>query len=217
MQLLASALLATAALRPPTRSAPPLMAVGGGLTRRAALLSLPLALAAASPQRAAAICSCPTGFDSCVCTDDDPSVSTTTIQKKRADAAGREAEYSRALINSYRDQEALTSDERATTQARDRAKSSQGAKDGGGRAQVSAGASDGPTRLERGSLTGFGTQTYSDVDVEAARRRFAEIVMDAVAKREADYGFKLDAEDIKQVESVLRIKYCGKEGMIGPC
>ena len=217
MALLATALLATAALRPPVRSAPPLMPVNGGLTRRAALLSLPLALAASMPQGAAAICSCPTGFDSCVCTDDAPSASTTTIQKKRADAAGREAEMSRAVINSYRDQEALTTDEKAVSQARDKAKGAKGAPDGGGRPQISAGASDGPTRLERGSLTGFGTQTYSDVDVEQARRRFAEIVMDAVAKREADYGFKLDAEDIKQVESVLRIKYCGKEGMIGPC
>ena len=82
MALLATALLATAALRPPVRSAPPMMPVNGGLTRRAALLSLPLALAASMPQGAAAICSCPTGFDSCVCTDDAPSASTTTIQKK---------------------------------------------------------------------------------------------------------------------------------------
>ena len=34
---------------------------------------------------------------------------------------------------------------------------------------------------------------------------------------EAEYGFELDADDIKQIEGVLRNKYCGKEGLIGPC
>ena len=42
-------------------------------------------------------------------------------------------------------------------------------------------------------------------------------LVDTVLKREAEYGFELDANDIKQIESVLRVKYCGKEGLIGPC
>ena len=71
--------------------------------------------------------------------------------------------------------------------------------------------------LDRGSLTGFGTQNYAEMDKDGAKKRFMEIVADTVAKREAEYGFELDADDIKQIEAVLRIKYCGKEGLIGPC
>ena len=83
---------------------------------------------------------------------------------------------------------------------------------------ISAGASD-PRDLmvDRGSLTGFGTQNYADINVAQAKARFQEIVVETVMKREAEYGFELDANDVKQIESVLRVKYCGKEGLIGPC
>lgn len=72
-------------------------------------------------------------------------------------------------------------------------------------------------RLDRGSLSGFGTQNYQDMDVDGAKARFRDILLKTVKQREAEYGFELDANDIKQVEQVLRIKYCGKEGLIGPC
>ena len=210
---LATSCVLACALRPPPR-APPLPA--RPFASRRAALALPLAAAAlAVPSRVAAICSCPNGLNSCVCTDDPPdSASPVTIQKKRADAAGREAVQSRAEIEFYRREDALTYDEGATSQARQK-KGGKASKPEG--PQISAGASDGPTMVGRGSLTGFGTQNYNEMDKSAARKRFEEILFDTVAKREAEYGFELDAEDIKQIESVLRVKYCGKEGMIGPC
>jgi len=202
---------AAAAMRP-SRAPPSPMPISAGALPRRAALALPLALALGMPQRADAICSCPTGFASCVCTDDPPSskASTTTIQRKRADAAGREAELNNAEIRAFRaGGDALTSDEAATTRAREKAAPK--------RVEISAGASDGPTMLGRGSLTGFGTQNFNEIDASGARKRFLEILSDTVAKREAEYGFELDAGDIKQIESVLRLKYCGKEGLIGPC
>ena len=66
-------------------------------------------------------------------------------------------------------------------------------------------------------LSGGGTQNAGDIDKDGAKARFRAIVMETVKKREADFGFELDADDIKQVEAVLRPKYCGKEGLIGPC
>jgi hypothetical protein len=50
-----------------------------------------------------------------------------------------------------------------------------------------------------------------------AKARFAAIVAQTVEKREAQFGFKLDADDIKEIEKVLRPKYCGPSGLIGPC
>lgn len=153
-----------------------------------------------------------------MCTEDDPETakaSTRTIQRKRADAAGREAAQSEAEIKDLRraGDTALTSDEAATTRARDAAAKAKGQQ----RVVISAGASDGPTQYAPGGLTGFGSQNFSEIDASGARRRFLEILAETVAKREEEYGFELDANDIKQIESVLRIKYCGKEGLIGPC
>ena len=74
---------AACALQPqPLRAAPRPVMAGGALSRRAALLALPFALSA-SP--AFAVCSCPNGFASCVCTEDDgeKQASTVTIQKKK--------------------------------------------------------------------------------------------------------------------------------------
>ena len=199
-----------AALQPPSRSAP-LPSPIGSVSRRAALAALPLAFAAPA-QRAAAICSCPKGFDSCVCTDEKSDASVVTIQKKRADAAGRDAAQSRREVLMLRSEDQLTSDEQATTRARDQAKAKQQ------QLKVSAGASDPRDMIiARGGLTGGGSQNYGDINVMEAKRRFQDIVVDTVLKREAEYGFELDANDIKQIESVLRVKYCGKEGLIGPC
>ena len=203
-------------LTPPARSTalPSLVNAASSpssLSRRAAF-TLPLA-ALALPLAASAKCICRTATD-CECTDDKEGDAAGSIQRKRADAAGREAEMSRKEILFYRDSDAMTSDEAAVTKARGKGAKPQPKE----QAKVSAGASDPRDMMvDRGSLTGFGTQNYSDIDKDAARKRFLEILFDTVAKREAEYGFELDADDIKQIEGVLRNKYCGKEGLIGPC
>ena len=74
-----------------------------------------------------------------------------------------------------------------------------------------------PPINDRGGLTGYGSMEYGEINVAAAKKRFNDILAETVARREAEYGFELDADDIKQVESVLRIKYCGPQGLIGPC
>ena len=45
-----------------------------------------------------------------------------------------------------------------------------------------------------------------------AEEKLAAILSKKVAEREATFGFKLDAEDIKEIENVLRNKYCGPQG-----
>ena len=47
--------------------------------------------------------------------------------------------------------------------------------------------------------------------------RFARVVQEAIAKREEQLGFELDKEDIDSLVGILRIKYCGPQGQIGPC
>lgn len=47
--------------------------------------------------------------------------------------------------------------------------------------------------------------------------RFDLIVQENIKKREAKLGFELDKDDIESLVSVLRLKYCGPQGMIGPC
>jgi len=75
----------------------------------------------------------------------------------------------------------------------------------------------GPLQLQAGALTGYGSMEKGDITKEQAKARFAEIVMQTVAKREAEFGFELDASDVRQIADVLRVKYCGPEGLIGPC
>ena len=72
--------------------------------RRQVLLSAAAVatVSALPPQRALATCSCPKGFDSCVCTDDD-GPATSSTNKKRADAAGRDAQASQADIAEMRE------------------------------------------------------------------------------------------------------------------
>ena len=171
--LLAAILSAGRALRPsrPSRTPSPLPSPGGAttpLSRRAAL-ALPVALAATAtavpllPARAACICKTVTD---CVC-NDDAGANVNTVQRKRADAAGREAEQYRADMKAFRREDSLTSDESATSKGRQQK-----------RITISEGASDGPTFLDRGSLTGFGTQNFNEVDVSAAKSRFRDILAD---------------------------------------
>lgn len=47
--------------------------------------------------------------------------------------------------------------------------------------------------------------------------RFALVVEEAIRKRESQLGFELDEDDVKSLVGILRIKYCGPQGMIGPC
>jgi hypothetical protein len=46
-----------------------------------------------------------------------------------------------------------------------------------------------------------------------AEEKLAEILAKKVAEREAAFGFKLDTDDINELENVLRNKYCGKSGI----
>jgi len=66
-------------------------------------------------------------------------------------------------------------------------------------------------------VTGLGTQNFGEASSDEARRKFAEIVKSKVADREKQLGFELDADDIRDLEQGLRVKYCGPTGLIGPC
>ena len=74
-----------------------------------------------------------------------------------------------------------------------------------------------PVRLQPGGLTGYGSMEKGDISKQDAQARFADIVAQTVAKREQEYGFELDANDVRQIADVLSVKYCGPEGLIGPC
>lgn len=140
-------------------------------SRRVALRSaaaLPFSLLLAP--RANAKCSCPTGIDSCVCTDEAPTTKNNVERLKEFRPRTEDAQWRRV---------------EATEQL-----------------QLQAGSSQ--------QLTGR-------TDRDEAKQRFADVVAKTAKKREADLGFALDAEDIKELEGILRIKYCGPEGLIGPC
>lgn len=69
----------------------------------------------------------------------------------------------------------------------------------------------GVTLMEKYDTTEFITSA------EEARYRFADMLAQTVAKQEAQTGFTLDASDVRELEAILRVKYCGPEGLIGPC
>lgn len=242
--------------------------------RRQVLLSAAAVatVSALPPQRALATCSCPKGFDSCVCTDDD-GPATSSTNKKRADAAGRDAQASQADIAEMREmygdepkkaskpsKPSKTSNGGASSTSRSAAPAQLGAPmatpvmpeyaglSGGGSMNYNEGENECPAYVMQrshlclllanallpgtSSLLFIHTSCLSShnkstrpcapaptcaVDKNQARQRFLKIVADTVAKREAEFGFELDLDDIKQVESVLRNKYCGPQGLIGPC
>lgn len=173
-----------------------------------------------------AVCSCPGGLDSCVCDDSaTPSTSFGGYGKRvRADAAGRDAENDRREREAFLSKES-TSLPKATSLKRaevlglsdSRVKRNNEFRTQAASDQVAKRGYTGAADAEYGGLTGGGTQTYVEVDPAKARARFAEIVAKTVEKREAAFGFELDERDIRSLEDVLRIKYCGPTGLIGPC
>ena len=202
--------------RPLAPLTPALGATAAAPSRRAILLggltALPAGLLMA-PLSAQAVCSCPKGFDSCVCTDDDTAVKGVT----RLDAAGRDAKESAAEIAGIRAM--AEPEQKAPSRRADSSPALKGRRAPPREQQAAATLDSGPTYVmpDRNGLTGGGTQEYGDMDKTDARRRYLSILFETVAKREAEYGFELDAKDIQQVDSVLRIKYCGPQGLIGPC
>jgi hypothetical protein len=185
-------------------------------TRRT--LSRRSAVAAALPfmavhSAARAVCVCPSGLASCVCTEDDDAAQRAKATqglsgKKRADAAGRDTATSRQQTAEYRAMYDAPQQQLPKKQPEARPPPP---------ARAPPSGAPPPPVVQRGGLTGGGSMEYGEMDVAAAKARFNEILYETVARREADYGFELDAADIKNLEGVLRIKYCGREGLIGPC
>lgn len=174
-------------------------------SRRDICAALPL-IPLLAAQRCGAVCTCPNGFDSCVCTaDPEPVISSVkkgavgTVKKRRVDAAARDLDDAR--------------DERAAYDSYVSGKQQAGPKG----AAKSAAVQSAPAQAQYLGLSGGGSQNSGEVDTGGAKERFAMIVRQTVQKREAEFGFELDADDIKQIEAVLRPKYCGKAGLIGPC
>ena len=211
--LLALLPLLAAALRAPAPSsvAPQRRAPA---TRRSVLFTMPLAAAAtvaAMPSlRANAACSCPKGLASCVCTDDDDTVGKrSSINQKRADAAGRDAIQSKKEISEMRqayDEAPIIVRTKEPTLGRSKTSASARAVVNGERPKTES------VQADFVGLSGGGSLNYGEIDKNQARERFLKILAETVDKREREYGFELDANDIKQIESVLRIKYCGPQG-----
>lgn len=180
-----------------------------------AVLGLP-----AAPRSALAACSCPKGFDSCVCDGEKGDATKGALgPKRRADAAGRDLQDTLRESRELQEYIKLTEDPKALAAAEKKAKAEYDKRAKQAKAAVDAPPPPGSDIQVVGTLglSGGGGQGYGDVDVAGAKQRFREIVMQTARKREAEYGFELDAADIKQIEDVLRPKYCGKEGLIGPC
>lgn len=184
-------------------------------TRRSVAFGLPLAAAAAAlrPQSALAACSCPKGFDSCVCTDDEPTNKKSSVNQKRADAAGREAITSKQEIAQMR---AMYDDAPIIVRSQ-QPKLGRSSTSASAKKETEARPTIVSVQPDFVGLSGGGSLNYGEIDKNEARQRFLKILSETVDKREAEYGFELDANDIKQIESVLRVKYCGPQGLIGPC
>ena len=50
-----------------------------------------------------------------------------------------------------------------------------------------------------------------------AKARFADVLAQTVEKKEAQLGFELEPDMVKDLEKILRVRYCGPDGLIGPC
>lgn len=188
--------------------------------QRYVLPGLGAALMAPLPRAAVATCSCPTGLDSCVCTGENADPMKGALgPKRRADAAGRDLvdtlNEKRAMDEYFALQEDPKKLKEAVRAAEKRAADQQAARQRVAEAPPPPG-SDIQVVSSLG-LTGGGSQDVDGSDTSGAKARFREVVMQTVRKREAEYGFELDAADIRQIEDALRPKYCGKEGLIGAC
>ena len=61
-------------------------------------------------------------------------------------------------------------------------------------------------------LGGLSCSPASAVAENLAEEKLAEILAKKVKEREAALGFALDADDIREIESILRNKFCGPQG-----
>lgn len=75
-----------------------------------------------------------------------------------------------------------------------------------------------PTRQGNAAdFASLGSQSYNEVNVNEAKEKFARIALEEIARKEAKLGFELDNEAKSAIVQLLRSRYCGKDGLIGPC
>ena len=60
-------------------------------------------------------------------------------------------------------------------------------------------------------------RTRACTQVNEAKEKFARIALEEIARKEAKLGFELDNEAKSAIIQLLRSRYCGKDGLIGPC
>ena len=178
-----------------------------GLSRRRALRTLlPLPVLLAAPGQTKATCVCRT-LNECECTENNKQL----YEKRRVDAAGRDLKQSLKELKELQGGDQPLP--RKIVKPLQRSETTAPVYS----APPEFGMSSGSVRVDSLGLSGGGSMNGGEVDVAGAKARFKEIVRKTVQKREADFGFELDAADIKQIEDVLRPKYCGPAGLIGPC
>jgi len=198
----------------PTSASGILLSIRSPLQRRRAALAalgmLPLGLV----QCVQAVCVCPAGLNSCVCDGSPAPIDSVASARPatRLDAAGRDREQTKREIKELREDLEASPQSRTRRASRDTNALTATVRPTPDRTSSSV-----DTTSFIGSLTGLGTQNFGDQDVEQAQERFAAIVAATVEKRESKLGFELDKEDIINIERVLRNKYCGPNGLIGPC
>jgi hypothetical protein len=66
-------------------------------------------------------------------------------------------------------------------------------------------------------VRGLRSQNFQEIDTVEAEARFRRVVLERIAEREAKLGFRLEEDDIYDLVRVLRDRYCGPQGVIGPC
>lgn len=196
------------ALRPPPvrRAAPPLH------SRRAALqraLLLPVALGPLAAH-AGSKCTCITP-DNCICGEDDGSKAVGEFerqQQKEIDKIKKGGLYTKqtSSFSNYEYQDDLRPPPPPKGKGKAGAKGAKGDKPSGR-----------DETKDLAPVKGLGSQNFADADKGEAKAKFAEIMKQKVAEREAKLGFELDADDIKELEKAQRVKYCGPQGLIGPC
>ena len=156
---------------------PPALAAAAHATSRAALVPLVAAprLGAAPAHAASCVCTTPTD---CVCSDAVTATGESTKNmNKRADAAGRDANQSRREVEQMR-----AAEEGAAV----------GRPKGGGKQK--GGAGGGPGSLDVNALpaqlasTSEATQNFNERSVSDAKARFADVLAQTVAKKEATLG-----------------------------